>query len=880
MPLSADQIALMSRLLDQGLALDAAGRRRFLQELPAQPPALEAALREALLPDPDETVGTGLFATLPRIDAAAASKSLNLGLAPGERVGPYRLVRELGSGGMAVVWLAERADGAFKREVALKFPLLSRLRRDLGERFARERGILAQLEHPNIARLYDAGVTRDGLPYLALEFVEGEPLTTWCDARRYGIRERLQLFLQVLDAVQYAHAHQVIHRDLKPSNILVTDAGQVRLLDFGVAALLSDGQAVEQSPVTRVYGRVLTPDYASPEQLGDGTVGATSDIYALGVGLYELLAGERPYRLKTASSIVPLATVMRGTPIQKPSERIDPAAAAARACTHEALRRRLRGDLDAIVLKALARQAELRYPSARAFAQDLQRCLDGEAVSARSGDLAYRLGKWPARHPLAAVAAAGALALALAAVELKQGAPVPAVPAQKSIAVLPFIDISEAHNQQYLSDGLADELIDQLGRRGELRVIARTSSFQFKDRREDVRSIAHKLGVDYVLEGSVRKAGSMLRVTAQLIRAPDGSHLWSQTYDRAVTDVFKVQDDICDTVVHALHAALTAGPLAHPAAERNIEAYGALLQGWYFYQRASREDLEKSVAAYQQAIELDPSYARAWAELAAAYIRQGSWQWDTVENAYSKARTAAAQALKIDPNQPLAHRMLGYVNWDYDLDREAGQAEFRRSRELDPSDVNALSALTLVALAYGRIDEAIELKLKNAQADPLNSLMLDDLGSLYLDAGRPAEAEAAVRRALALDPAYTGGHCNLGQVLLARGQPEQALKEIQLESDELSRAACLPMAYWSLGQRDEADRTLGDLVGKYADLAAYNIAEILAYEGRKDAAFDWLERAYRQRELGLTMLKVDRLLRSLRTDARFGELLARMKLPR
>ncbi len=894
MALSADQIGVLSRLLDQALPLDRDRRQQWLENLASEHQALLPALRQALLVDDDPALTAGLFATIPGAGGATTAPTvLTSGLQPGQRVGPYQLVRELGAGGMAVVWLAQRADGAFRREVALKLPLLSRLRRDLAERFAREREILAQLEHPNIARLYDAGVAADGLPYLALEYVEGQSLTAWCDAHRYSVRERLRLFLQVLDAVQYAHACHVIHRDLKPSNLLVTESGQVRLLDFGVAKLLAEGEDADRTDLTRVYGRVLTPDYASPEQLRNDTVGAASDIYALGVVLYELLVGNRPYRIKNDSSPLPLELAIKVAQVHKPSTQVQAPAAEVRATTQHKLMRRLRGDLDAIVLKALAKEPEDRYPTATAFADDLQRYLSGDPVDARPARLSYRLGKLVLRHRLGSGAIGAALAAVVALIVLGRpawlatlptrivatGGPTAAsLPADKSIAVLPFIDLSEARNQEYFSDGLSDELIDRLARTGDLRVIARTSSFQFKGRNEDVRQIARKLGVASVLEGSVRRAGSTIRVTAQLIKGSDGSHLWSQTYDRDLTDVFGVQDDICSTVANALHAALTGDPHANPASERNLEAYNAFLQGWYFYQRATQDDLQKSVAAYREALKLDPQYARAWAELARAYVRQGSWQWDTVQNAYSKAREAVEHALAIDPNQPIAHRMLGYVYWDYDLNRDAGQAEFKKSRELDPSDADALSALTIVALAFGRIDEAIELKRRNAEADPLNALMLDDLGSLYLDAGRSAEAESTIRRALVLNPTYTGGHCNLGQVLLARGQPELALEEMHRESDEAARAGCVPFASWALGRYADAEAATKLLINQYADVNSYGIAQLYAFEGKTDSAFEWLERSYRQRDIGLAVIKVDHLLRGLRGDPRFGALLAKLKM--
>src|SRR5580692_7537796 len=303
MELSIPQIALMSRLLDEALPLDAARRREWLERLPPEYHELAPALREALLPGELEAGALNVLTSLPKLGPAeGADLASASGLKPGARVGPYELIRLLGAGGMAEVWLARRADGAFRRELALKLPMLAHARAGLEARFARERDILASLEHPNIARLYDAGVDPQGLPYLAIEYVQGEPLTGWSDAHRLGIPARLGLFLQVLEAVQYAHEKQVIHRDLKPSNILVTDAGQVRLLDFGVARLL-EAEESDQQPLTSLYGRALTPDYASPELLRGDPIDERSDVYSLGIVLYELLTGTRPYRLKSAASI-------------------------------------------------------------------------------------------------------------------------------------------------------------------------------------------------------------------------------------------------------------------------------------------------------------------------------------------------------------------------------------------------------------------------------------------------------------------------------------------------------------------------------------------------------------------------------------------------
>ncbi len=563
MELSIPQMALLRRLLDEALPLDVEGRRRWLDGLAPEHQFLAAALRSALLSEGTESHSAGSQT----VDTGTDSDRAGSGLRPGEAIGPYQLIRLLGEGGMAEVWLARRADGAFKRDVALKLPLLLRLRQDLEGRFVRERDILAALEHSNIARLYDAGVSANGLPYLAMEYVAGESLTEWCDTRRLGIRARLKLFLQVLDAVQYAHVQQVIHRDIKPSNILVTPSGQVRLLDFGVAKLLA--QEPKQIELTQRYGRVLTPGYASPEQVRGEPIGASSDIYALGVVLYELLSGSKPYQL-TGGSIGQLEQAITTVEVQRPSRQLGPDATGNRGTTERKLARQLRGDLDAVVLKALAKSPGSRYDSATAFADDLQHCLSGEPVEARPDRLSYRGTKWVSRHRAASAVTAAAALLVVGSVGyilthpreaerfvltsvtfLDHGAS-PGAPLEKSIAVLPFTDMSKDRDQEYFSDGLSEELIDHLVHSADLKVIARTSSFQFKGKNEDVRSIARKLGVTNVLEGSVRQDGQQLRITAQLIRGADGVQLWSQTYDRALVDIFPLQEEISDEVCQAL----------------------------------------------------------------------------------------------------------------------------------------------------------------------------------------------------------------------------------------------------------------------------------------------------------------------------------------
>ena len=407
MTLSVTRIARISRLLDEVLPLDESARLCWLEHLASERCSLEPALRK-LLAGTDTASGLVGLETVPKIKAHPGGPCVAASaLKPGEWVGDYQLVRLLGVGGMAEVWLATHADGALGREVALKLPLLSRLRPDLAPRFARERDILARLEHAHIPRVLDAGVSHDGLPYIAMEPVVGEPLNDWCDSHRLGLQDRIRLFLQVLDAVHHAHAHGVIHRDLKPSNILVTEAGSVQLLDFGVAKLLT--AQGEEAEITRVYGRALTVDYASPELVRGEPSDCTSDVYSLGVLLYELLTGSRPYRVRTSASCSQIEHAISTVQVVRPSAQSTPQAATVRATSQRELARVLRGNLDAIVLKAMSRDPARRYASVASLAADLKRHLGGAPVEARPDGLASRVGGFFRRHGTAIAIAAALL---------------------------------------------------------------------------------------------------------------------------------------------------------------------------------------------------------------------------------------------------------------------------------------------------------------------------------------------------------------------------------------------------------------------------------------------------------------------------------------
>lgn len=807
------------------------------------------------------------------------------GLGPGDLVGPYELLRLLGAGGMAEVWLARRADGAFKRDVALKLPLLTRRRIDLEQRFAHERDILASLEHPNIARFYDAGVDTEGLPYLSMEYVKGQTLMAWCDSKHLAIAERLTLFLQVLDAVRYAHQMHVIHRDLKPSNIFVTESGQVRLLDFGVAKLLQE--EADEPQLSRIYGQALTPDYASPESLRGAPVDARSDVYSLAMVLYELLTGTRPYRLSSHAPLAGLRHAVATADIKRPSTQLTRDASAARGATQEQLARKLRGDLDALVLKALAAEPAERYDSAASMADDLQRYLRGQPVKARMVPLPYRIGKFLRRNSatawlialsiLAIVVAVAVDHLTLPRSAEEVASPAPFTPAARSVAVLPFADMSEKKDQEYLSDGLAEELLDLLAKTPGLNVIARTSSFSFKGKSDDIPTIARKLNVANILEGSVRKSGSRLRITARLIRTSDAQELWYETYDRELKDVFDVQDEIAGAVAARLK--LTLAPMAQYSARRtsNIEAYNQYLIGQQFFNRGNLDGYRLAIEAYHRAIGLDPGYVAPYEGLTAAEFFVADQTGD--DAGYHRAEEAAERAVKLGPGDASSYAARGFIRYAMKWDWAGAQADFEKAIALDPGDARFQQRYGELLATEGRLPEAIAATRKAIDLDPLSHSAWQTLTTYLVSTRDFNAAHQASRRALEISPQSDFSLNDLGTLQLLEGHAEDALATFRRIDNEGFRLSSVAMAEHTLGHASESQQALEQLIAQHAKEAAFQIAEIYAWRGEKDKAFEWLERAYQQRDGGLSDMKTDPPLAGLRSDPRYTAFLRKMRLP-
>jgi serine/threonine protein kinase/TolB-like protein/Tfp pilus assembly protein PilF len=797
----------------------------------------------------------------------------------GSCIGPYVIDQLIGRGGMGTVWLAHRSDGLLNRSIALKLPNSDWGGMQLLPRFAREREILARLSHPNIAHLYDAGIGIDGRPYLAMQYVSGEPLIDYCESRRLGVQERLQLFLQVLAGVHHAHGQGVIHRDLKPSNVLVQKDGNVALLDFGVAKLLV-GMDPEDSNLTRQGFAVLTPNYASPEQVHGEALGPTSDVYSLGVVLYELLCGRRPFLRQARPSRQPLeGSELEFCPPSKVASLTGPLGAS----------RMIRGDLDLIVLKALKHQTQERYADANAFAQDLRHFLRGEPISARPPSLGYRARMlWRGRRAALLIAVSLLCAIgALAWIARGPHAPggTPFAPPARSVAVLPFVNLSADPTQDYLGDGISDELLTELSTLSELQVAARTSSFSFKGRALDAASIGRSLNVGALVEGSVRRDGDSMRITAQLINTQSGFQIWSQTYDRKFSDMLKVQTEVATAVAKALQVKLMgeeANTLAH--ADTSVAAaYDAYLRGMQLFYRPNTGEAGFRAAAeeFATAAALDPNYAMAYTRRAAALVKVCMIGTNPNERAAlrAQARSAAEQAVELAPRLGEAHLALALAHDIGVQDRDEARREYQLALALAPGSAWVQLMYGLFRSTRGQYDIAVAAARKAVELDPQNIDTYKGLGFILVGARRFAEANEVFEQGRRLQPQSHFVAFYLSDNLLALGQYEAARRRCESADTPLdtdSRHDCLALAYHALGRTAEAERQLAEFMADNGDSAAYRYARIYAQWGDRVKAWQWLDKAEQLGDPDLSLLKTDWHVDPLRGDARFKAIEARM----
>lgn len=775
-------------------------------------------------------------------------------LQDGRRIGAFRIEREIGRGGMSRVFLAERADGQYEQQVALKL-LRPGFDSDVDVvRVRAERQILASLNHPNIARLLDGGVTDDGLPYLVLEHVNGEPIDRYCKTRGLSTRQRLDLFLSVADAVQYAHDHSVVHRDLKPSNIMVTADGTVKLLDFGLAKMLEEGITSEAPPtVTRL--RWMTPEYAAPEQVRGTRATARTDVYQLGAVLYELLSGQTPFGGR-ARTMHELET-------------------AALECEPEPLAGALRGDLNAIVLKALRKAPEDRYGSADDLAQDVRRYLDGHPVHARRQTLWYRTSRVVARRRFQFAAAAVVAAILAAAFWV--GRPRAAEP-DPSVVVLPFVNLSADPANDYFSDGLTEEIITRLSAIQGLKVISRTSAMHYKGSTKSLRQIAGELKVAHVVEGSVRESDGSVRISAQLIDARGDKHLWAENYEYKSGNSFRVQKEIAQAVARALALGLgeqAARQLAKPGT-RDPEAHELYRQARHLWRTRTRDAHEQAIVLYQKAIERDSSYADAYAGLADAYFTSYQLRYTGLsqEETYSRIKWAAERALALDDESASAHTSLASSLW-WQRNWPGAERELRRTLELNPGDANARSWYALLLIGMGRVEEALEQSRRAYELDPFALIVTFNYAQACYFARDYDCAIEQYRRTLEINSSWAPAYSQLGLIYAQKRMPEAAVREVSKAVELLPVSEHLANLAYVQARAGRSEQAL-QLVARAKEQVseAFPIARAYVALSEPDSALAWLERSSWQ--WPNRAVRADPALDPLRADPRFAQLVQRV----
>src|SRR5436309_4811096 len=734
----------------------------------------------------------------------------------------YTVERELGRGGMATVYLAEEKKHG--RKVAIKV-LRPEITAALGtERFLREIGIAAQLSHPHIVPLIDSG-DAGGLLYYVQPHVPGGSLRErLTQTRQLSLKDALRIAQEIGAGLDYAHRQGFVHRDVKPENILFAD-GHAVLADFGVARACRPDEDAERrrERVTEVGFAVGTPEYMSPEQAsGAQDLGPASDVYSLACVLYEMLAGDPPFTAARAQAVMAKHVTEAPRPV-----------------------RGFRPEVPMSVELAIAQALE----------------------------------KDPARRTASAAQFIAAL------VAQAFGGP-PRSPATRSIAVLPFVNASPDVENEYLSDGITDELIDALAKISGLRVSSRTSVFALKGKPLDVRAVGALLGTSVVLEGTVRRAGDRLRITAPFTSTEDGRLLWSQRYDRQLVDVLAIQDEIAATIVNTLRATMFAD-LSEPIARRyteNIQAYGLYLKGRYEWNKRTQEGVAEAIGYFEQAIAEDPTYAPAYAGLADSYALDVDYRSIPVDEAYRRAKEYARKALELDETVPSAHASLAWSLFVYDWDWEGADREFRRAIELNPRYASAHQWYAFLLASRGEHDAALLEGHTAIELDPASVSARRGLGWLAFYARRFDLALDHLARAVEMNPMAVESYRILATTLGMQGQwgeAERMLRDaLVLPGAGAYTTATLGWVLARSGKRSEAEQLLRELETvareSYVSPVAFAIFHIGL--GNVDRALDWAERAYDEKRGWLAYMKVNPMMDALRDESRFKSLLEKMRL--
>jgi eukaryotic-like serine/threonine-protein kinase len=785
-------------------------------------------------------------------------------LSPGTRLGQYEIIAPIGAGGMGEVYRAK--DTNLGRPVAIK-ALPEHLAMD-GQylaRFEREAKTVAALSHPNILAIYDFG-TDQGVVYTVTELLEGETLRGRLQRSTVPWRKAVEIGAAVSEGLAAAHSIGIVHRDIKPENIFLTADSRVKILDFGLAKWKSTASSDDEAPALTetASGTILgTAAYMSPEQVRGEPVQAPSDIFSLGCVLYEMIDGQRAFARPTGAET--LAAILRDDPPPFKDGGQPP-------------------ELDRIILRCLEKNAAARSQSAL----DLSFALKDLLLSSGSSKPQVRAPTFPAKR-LAMIA--GAVLVTLLAVVLfywgawhGRGSGASNFPRIESVAVLPLGNLSGAQDQEYFADGMTESLISSLAQIRALKVISRTSIMRFKGTTKPLPEIAHELGVDAVVEGSVQRSGGRVRITAQLIHGATDRHLWAKEYEGDMSDVLRLESEVARAIANEIRIQVTPEERGRLGAVRavNPQAHEAYLLGRYHRWKLNEQDLRQAIEHFERAIQLDPSYAAAYAGLSDAWSERGIWGAMSFQEVKPHARAAAIKAVELDQNLSEAHSSLAHVKYAFDWDWAGGENEFRRALELDRSNLEAHHYYAIMLMALGRFPESLAEIGRAQDIDPLSSTIQSSFGRILYRARSYDAAISHLRRAIELDADNFGAYGRLGDVYEQLGRLPEAIamqkKAMTLRGEGAFHGARLGRLYALMGRRRDALNVIeSSKAGQGGVRYASEIALTYAALGDKDRAFAWLEKAVERRDL-VIFLKQDPKFDSLRSDPRFDELFRRVGL--
>jgi serine/threonine protein kinase/tetratricopeptide (TPR) repeat protein len=781
----------------------------------------------------------------------------------GQTLGHYRILERIGAGGMGTVYRAH--DERLDRDVALKVLPPSRLENDAARRLFRKEALaLSRLNHPNIAAIYDFDFDA-GVDFLVMELITGVTLASKVAGGALSEEKVLQFGQQIALALEHAHGYGLVHRDLKPGNVIIRSDGELKVVDFGLAKLVTIDESAPTESLSGVHGLAGTLPYMSPEQLWGRPLDCRSDVYSAGVVLYEMATGKRPFQGKVPTAIS--EAILHTDPVSP--RQLSPTISSA---------------LESVILKCLQKEPATRYQTARELSTDLRQVRSASADITGGRRPASVRTRWV---PIASLMAILAVAAPVSFLRIRAGQArsiaTSQIPSIRSLAVLPLENLSRDPEQEYFADGMTDELTTELAHISALRVVSRTSAMRYKRTTKTLPQIAQELQVDGVIEGSVLRSDGSVRINTQLVQAQADKQLWAHSYQRELKDVLQLQGELAHDIAEQIKIKVTPQEQLRLATTRTVDpgSHEAYLRGLYHWNKGTEENYRDARNDFEEAIALDPNYAPAYAGLADYF-----WATDELppSAAMPQARENVLKALALDDGLADAHKTFAIIKFYGDWDWAAAEKEFKRALALNPSYSEGHRMYSLYLSALGRAEDAIAEIQTAHRLDPLSLTTSLTAGWISYYGRQYDRALEQCRGVLELDPNWSTAHECLGDAYTAQGNFSEAITQCQQAAtdsgDDPVRLASLGRTYALAGRVSDARKILAELnkASKTKYVAPYFFAIIESSLGEKDQAFAWLEKGFNGRDPYLARLRVDVAMDPLRSDARFKILLRRVGL--